>query len=143
MAQHGEAADHVGKLVKVHTVVLVGVQALEDAVHRRLVIGFLQKKNVVRPESSISFDVVHFLPGAFTDHDVEPRTAERSKVTHPEQITKFILQQLFQLSLGQGVLVPLLAGVFIKDANEEGHSLLDVRHDDCWLKGTERVNRSV
>lgn len=89
MAQHGEAADHVGKLVKVHTVVLVGVQALEDAVHRRLVIGF------------------------------------------PEQITKFILQQLFQLSLGQGVLVPLLAGVFIKDANEEGHSLLDVRHDDC------------
>lgn len=46
MAHHSEAEDHLPKLVEVHTVVLICVQLLEDAVHCCLVIGFLQVRKV-------------------------------------------------------------------------------------------------
>lgn len=47
VAHLSEAEDHFAKLVEVHTVVLVYVQVLEDAVHRCLVIGFLQVRKVL------------------------------------------------------------------------------------------------
>lgn len=46
VAHPSEAEDHFAKLVEVHTVVLVGVQFLEDTVHCCLVIGFLQVRKV-------------------------------------------------------------------------------------------------
>lgn len=46
MAHHSEAEDHLPKLLEVHTVVLICVQFLEDAVHCCLVIGFLQVRKV-------------------------------------------------------------------------------------------------
>lgn len=51
-----------------------------------------------------------------------------AEVTHTNHLSKFILQQLLQLLLAQGVLVSLLAGVFGEGGDEESHGLLDVRH---------------
>lgn len=46
MAHLSKAADQDDKLLKVHTVILVCVQVLEDTFNRRFVIGFLQVREV-------------------------------------------------------------------------------------------------
>lgn len=47
MAHLGDTTHQVDKLTEVHTVALVGVQVLEDAIDRFLVIGFLQARNTL------------------------------------------------------------------------------------------------
>lgn len=47
MAHLGDATHQVDKLAEVHTVALVGVQVLEDAVDCFLVIGFLQERTML------------------------------------------------------------------------------------------------
>lgn len=58
----------------------------------------------------------------------------RSKVTYTQQISEFILQKLFQLLLVQSVLVSLLTCISCEGGDEEGHGVLDIRHDDGLSK---------
>lgn len=65
---------------------------------------------------------------------------ERLEVTYPQQLSKFILQQLFELPFAQGKWVPFLASILAEGGNEEGYSCIDISHDDIWLKRREIQN---
>lgn len=91
--------------------------------------------------SSIQSFIIHMYNTPVYSCILQGWDIERSEVTHAQQLPQFILNQLFQLSFTQGVFVSLFARVFIEGGDEESHSILDVRHDDCWWKWTERKNR--
>lgn len=123
VAHPSEAEDHPAVLVEIHTVVLVGVQVLEDLVHCPLVVAFLWQRC-----SQLS-DIKPFVT-AVVKHSLERGLFRRSEreVAHPQQLSQFILKKLLQLCLAQGVGVPLSACIFTEGLDEEGHGFTHVRH---------------
>lgn len=67
----------------------------------------------------------------------------RSKATYTQQLSEFILQKLFQLLLVQSVLVSLLTCISGEGGDEEGHGVLDIRHDDGLSKSTGKFITKV